>query len=510
MITLGLVDSVDDNGVYVTMPGSKGVLRGPYKSLSTVAAGTTVLVASTDDGEQVVVGPAGGGDAVSVKAFGAKGDGVTDDTAAIQAALDASDAVVFPPGVYSVTGGLHSSRAAASIFGAGATIRLSANAAAHILKISGSRTVVDGLHLDADSLSVPYGIDVAVDTENVSLLNLKVSGISGTVTNALVRLRGGCHGFLAKGCHFYDITSTSVGRGILISDTTQSANNIRIVANLFENIGPSADGDAIVVQDWPDDGDVLVEANTFRACRKRAVKIERGGVTVVGNRMDFTYDSGETSAYSAVSVYGSRVTVSTNVMSGVVRQAWVDIGTSVGEVTDVLVAQNVAITDLANRESAQDGIGLPSTAVGASRVSVIGNMLYGARHGIKFENDCSDLLISNNQIQECTQSAIVLDDNGGTAIDTVTVLGNSVRAITNYYVHANGGGAPTNLVVSDNMGTAAFGFFGGGAGAGAKHGFYGSTPATKPTVTGSRGGNAALQSLLTQLASLGLITDSSS
>lgn len=40
--------------------------------------------------------------------------------------------------------------------------------------------------------------------------------------------------------------------------------------------------------------------------------------------------------------------------------------------------------------------------------------------------------------------------------------------------------------------------------------FYGVTPVTKPAVTGSRGGNAALASLLTQLAALGLITDSSS
>lgn len=39
-------------------------------------------------------------------------------------------------------------------------------------------------------------------------------------------------------------------------------------------------------------------------------------------------------------------------------------------------------------------------------------------------------------------------------------------------------------------------------------GFYGTAPAAKPTVTGSRGGNAALASLLTALASLGLITDS--
>lgn len=39
-------------------------------------------------------------------------------------------------------------------------------------------------------------------------------------------------------------------------------------------------------------------------------------------------------------------------------------------------------------------------------------------------------------------------------------------------------------------------------------GFYGTAPQAKPTITGSRGGNAALASLLTQLATLGLITDS--
>ena len=41
-------------------------------------------------------------------------------------------------------------------------------------------------------------------------------------------------------------------------------------------------------------------------------------------------------------------------------------------------------------------------------------------------------------------------------------------------------------------------------------GFYGTSPQAKPTVTGSRGGNAALASLLTALATLGLITDSTS
>jgi hypothetical protein len=43
-----------------------------------------------------------------------------------------------------------------------------------------------------------------------------------------------------------------------------------------------------------------------------------------------------------------------------------------------------------------------------------------------------------------------------------------------------------------------------------KVGFYGTAPVAKPTVTGSRGANAALASLLTALAGQGILTDSSS
>jgi hypothetical protein len=47
------------------------------------------------------------------------------------------------------------------------------------------------------------------------------------------------------------------------------------------------------------------------------------------------------------------------------------------------------------------------------------------------------------------------------------------------------------------------------AGATQKMGFFGVTTVARPDITGSRGGNAALADLLTSLASLGLITDSS-
>ena len=50
--------------------------------------------------------------------------------------------------------------------------------------------------------------------------------------------------------------------------------------------------------------------------------------------------------------------------------------------------------------------------------------------------------------------------------------------------------------------------FGGSVRLNGTVGFNNTAPIARPTVTGSRGGNAAVASLLTQLAAYGLITDS--
>lgn len=43
-----------------------------------------------------------------------------------------------------------------------------------------------------------------------------------------------------------------------------------------------------------------------------------------------------------------------------------------------------------------------------------------------------------------------------------------------------------------------------------REGFFSNAPVVKPTITGSRGANAALANLLTALANMGLIVDSTS
>lgn len=67
--------------------------------------------------------------------------------------------------------------------------------------------------------------------------------------------------------------------------------------------------------------------------------------------------------------------------------------------------------------------------------------------------------------------------------------------------------SPRGLAVQDTGGSATY--FWVTPEAGGKIGFYGTAPAVKQTVAGSRGANAALASLLTALATMGIVTDSS-
>src|SRR5262249_17284297 len=55
----------------------------------------------------------------NVKEYGAKGDGTTDDTEAIQAAIQAGQVILFPPGTYMITGDLVINKPNVTLLGLG-------------------------------------------------------------------------------------------------------------------------------------------------------------------------------------------------------------------------------------------------------------------------------------------------------------------------------------------------------------------------------------------------------
>lgn len=112
---------------------------------------------------------------------------------------------------------------------------------------------------------------------------------------------------------------------------------------------------------------------------------------------------------------------------------------------------------------------------------------------------------------------LIVDGAAGQNRDLRFNSGGSLRWILRATSTAEGGanaGSDLSLLARDDTGgavatvftitrsTGAFGF------SNVPIGFFGAAPSAKAAITGSRGGNAALASLLTQLATKGLITDS--
>ena len=123
--------------------------------------------------------PAGSGQegsrVVNVREFGARGDGIADDTAAIQAAINAakpSETIYFPTGIYSVANFVVKNRSGLSFVGEGqkSTIKQKTGAA-RIATVEASRDIaISNLSFDANGI-VSYGGVVFYAAKGVRIEN---------------------------------------------------------------------------------------------------------------------------------------------------------------------------------------------------------------------------------------------------------------------------------------------------------------------------------------------------
>lgn len=199
----------------------------------------------------------------------------------------------------------------------------------------------------------------------------------------------------------------------------------------------------------------------------------------------------------------------------------VDMGDGLGNVIDGVdfehngTAGNLSTGAVVIRSSVDDSIGIA--------VETLRNCWFEQNHGQAFkceagvinltldqcifisnESEINIGAIYNSHLINCfagTTGAIVAVSSAGTSIITVgqyyTVNDTSTRIIHEGFFDFTG-------LFYRNLTNAAAGWDGD------KVEFFGAAPLTKPTITGSRSGNAALANLLTQLAALGLVNDSTS
>lgn len=238
---------------------------------------------------------------VSVTDFGATGDGTTDDTAAIQAALNTTaTGIYFPEGTYRINNPTNSSTPVLTssisdriLYGPGVITATSQVKVA--LRITGANTTVS-LHIDGNNF-IGYAIEVAAQNPTITgcyihdlngftdwggiAVRLDFDGLDTTAlvsNNVIKNLQGVGDGSPGGG--------VGQQRAVLVQTDQDCTKQIFITGNHID-IVEGEEGDAIVIQGGTTaitkKVPAIISNNVVKAWNRRAIKIAANGVTVANN-----------------------------------------------------------------------------------------------------------------------------------------------------------------------------------------------------------------------------------
>ena len=265
-------------------------------------------------------------ESVSVQDFGAVGDGVTDDTAAINAA-SATGITEMPAGAYKVNGNLTLVNAIRCSNGVAV---LDFDGVTGALITDNSPQEIKGILIDGTnctSVSEAYSFDIDNTGDYAKRIDLTVRDISntdntepcrgilvfqssgGTETNKKVVIKG-------------DVKNITATANSIVGDTPGSATGIKVSINktgtnhtieinepYVENVGPIEDGDGIIM--GTADGATINARGSYqiiggnvKGCAKRQIKIQAQNCIVSNTILD-NYISSSLSGSLAISVYAA-------------------------------------------------------------------------------------------------------------------------------------------------------------------------------------------------------------
>lgn len=396
-------------------------------------------------------------DVVNVRDFGAVGDGVADDTAAIQAALSAGKRrVEFPDGTYRVTSGLTVS-ADVELWGPAATLRFDF-VGTGITVAAGKRFEAHGLAFDGRGKAkvlVDLTTPPSFAFEQCAFSN--VYGATGAVRALSIASPTSGRISDCSFTHLYMLGNGSEGdtdgavRAVYLSTFSGEPKDVRIVGNRFTDIhsvttgttdsfgNPATpimeDADAVHIASTTgyQDAYVLIQANHFENVGKRAVKYQanRGTIRdnwIVSSWADSSDPVNPNMMFAAIEAFGGNCVISGNRVLGTYYQHGIAVG-------DASVTQLGTIIE--NNEI------VPTGTVFDSAIQTV---KYGTRNGILATRQ-HDLRVSGNRVVAWVGFRSAFRTT--TLAQKVAVVGNVFT--NNFFGVDIEGGAVTGMTVSGNV-----------------------------------------------------------
>jgi len=179
------------------------------------------------------------GDILSVKDFGALGDGATDDTAALQAAIDYCDAnglrLIVPKGTYP-TGALTVDGAMHLELLKGATLKAKSTLNGNLIAVAGSNVRISGpgtIDGNRANVTASTGIGVSTGSSDVTIEDLTITSCKGRGIYA----SDNCPRLIVRRNYITDVSSDGA---FLQLATNQSVHGVRVEDNVVDRSAEAA------------------------------------------------------------------------------------------------------------------------------------------------------------------------------------------------------------------------------------------------------------------------------
>ena len=393
----------------------------------------------------------------NVLSYGAKGDGTTDDAAAIQAALDAAIAnlpatVYFPPGNYIIESGIDVQMTQGdrglSVVGAGADVSRIIQSGStswstnfHALKIEPSSAPTAGVtanyikdilikdigfydddpELHAQPLTITGTIDTGVDATAVTL--------SGNFTEAdgtYIRIAGAG----AAGANLLTSVASGTGTSSIVIDTAASTDVTDAVIHGTKS-GTSEETHGVNVQYGY--GVKVLNCN-FESIGDESIEVDYCEDVIISNNKFIDTPAAELSGGACISIkHGcENVSVANNVIDGYGSGAYNVYGINI-KIINATATKNVSISDNVIRNTQSAGINFNNAAaVTCSNISITNNIIDTSIIGInRTGNNPSEFLsIIGNTITNLSDGIGIRFDVGKANNSDLVAAFNNIDTIT--------------------------------------------------------------------------------
>lgn len=244
---------------------------------------------------------------VSVKDFGAIGDGLTDDTAAIQAAFNTGKSVSFPYGTYATSAPLTINTSGVTITGPGTLKPLSTFTGAYLncaINVTNTNVRIEGITYDGSN------------TTSANAINFAIYGYAANLQ--------------VMNCYFYNMPTGFQPEAAI--GVNADGDGSRFIGNYFNNIAGAVfvQASACIISNNtvinPRDGALVLNSTNSVGCiianniiRNDALNTLSGHILIEEGASEWLIEGNNIYGVRGTAIYALNVAVTTTVRGGVIR-----------------------------------------------------------------------------------------------------------------------------------------------------------------------------------------------